>query len=160
MILHFKNENMKIIKRDGKEEEFKIDKILKRIEKQTFKLSTFVDSDKVAVKVIAGCYDGITTTELDNLACETAASLIPEHPDYSLLASRLSITTLHKNVKKNFSDSIGKLYNYVNSKTNEEAGLISKETYDIIMKNTHRGRQSIYLVTHLFTMSCECLGCQ
>jgi len=101
---------MKIIKRNGKEEEFNYEKIKRRIAKATYQLSDIIDPDKMAIKIANGCYDGITTLELDTLAYETAASLITDHPDYSLLASRLAITTMRKDTKKNFSDVIEDLH--------------------------------------------------
>lgn len=130
-----KQKKMKIVKRNGKKEDLKLDKISKRIERQTYKLSNFVDADDVAIKVISGCKEGITTREIDKLAYETAASLTVNHPDYSLLASRLAITTMQKDTPKVFSDTIERLHKYIHPKTGEPAGLVSDETYNVIMKH-------------------------
>ena len=88
---------MFVQKRNGKRESVKFDKITARIEKLCYGLERrFVNSIDVAKKVIEGLYDGVTTTELDNLAAETAASLTVKHPDYALLASRIAVSNLHK----------------------------------------------------------------
>ena len=77
-----------VIKRNGKKESIKFDKVTARIEKLSYSLSPLVNVFEVAKKVIEGIYDGVRTTELDNLAAETAASLATRHPDYALLASQ------------------------------------------------------------------------
>ena len=40
----------------------------------------------VAQKVATGVYKGVTTTELDELAAETAASMTATHPDYAVVS--------------------------------------------------------------------------
>jgi ribonucleoside-diphosphate reductase alpha chain len=81
---------MQVIKRNGRKESVKFDKITARIQKLSYSLSPLVDVIDVAKKVVVGIFDGVTTTELDNLAAETAASLTIKHPDYALLASRIA----------------------------------------------------------------------
>ena len=90
-------------------------------------------------------YDGVTTEELDVLAAETAASLITNHPDYSKLASRIAISSLYKRVDKHFSSTAKKLYEYINPKTGEKAGMISDETYSVIEKY---GRELDAMMVH------------
>lgn len=127
---------MFVIKRDGRRESVKFDKITARIEKLCYSLnSKFIDPTKVAMKVIEGLYDGVTTTELDNLAAETAASMSTIHPDYSLLASRIAVSNLHKNTTKSFSATMGMLYNYVEPKTGLKSPLLEDEVYAVIKKN-------------------------
>lgn len=126
---------MDVIKRDGVREPVRFDKISSRIKKQTYGLSELVDSDEVARKVISGIYDGVTSEELDKLSAETAAALIPVHPDYSILAARLAITALYKRVPKDFSTVIDSLYNYINPRTNEPSGMISEDIFNIIKNN-------------------------
>ena len=127
---------MKIIKRDGHSETLKLDKITNRIKKQTYGLNTdYLDSLEVATKVISGIYDGISTQQLDILAAETAAALSYIHPDYSILAARIAITRLHKTTPKVFSDTIELLYNYIDPKTGNKAGLISDTTYQAVIAN-------------------------
>ncbi|RFM26613.1 ribonucleoside-diphosphate reductase subunit alpha [Deminuibacter soli] len=127
---------MFVIKRNGSREPVKFDKITARVEKLCYSLnSQFIDPVKVAMKVIEGLYDGVTTTELDNLAAETAASMSTIHPDYSLLASRIAVSNLHKNTTKSFSATVDALYNYIEPKTGLRAPLIEDEVYNVIKQN-------------------------
>jgi ribonucleoside-diphosphate reductase alpha chain len=127
---------MFVIKRNGKQESVKFDKITARIEKLCYGLDRrFVNSIDVAKKVIEGLYDGVTTTELDNLAAETAASLTVKHPDYALLASRIAVSNLHKNTIKSFSDTMKLLFECRDSKTGKLVPLLADEIWDIIRKN-------------------------
>ena len=98
-------------------------------------LDPLVSPEAVAMKVIEGIYDGVSTSDLDNLAAEVAAAKTIDHPDYALLASRIAVSNLHKETKKTFSDVMEDLYNYIDPKTGENAALLSKEVYDIIMEN-------------------------
>ena len=127
---------MFVIKRDGHKEAVKFDKITARVEKLCYGLNAeYVDAIDVAKKVIQGLYDGVTTSELDNLAAETAASLTTKHPDYALLASRIAVSNLHKNTVKSFSKTMKKLYDYIDPKVGKPAPLISDDVYEIIRKN-------------------------
>ncbi|MDP2385025.1 MAG: ribonucleoside-diphosphate reductase subunit alpha [Bacteroidota bacterium] len=127
---------MLVVKRDGTTESVKFDKITARVQKLCYGLdSAHIDSVKVAMKVIEGLYDGVTTTVLDNLAAETAASLTTNHPDYALLASRIAVSNLHKNTTKSFSKTIEELYNYIDPKTSQPAKLIADDVYEIVMAN-------------------------
>jgi ribonucleoside-diphosphate reductase alpha chain len=130
---------MEVIKRNGTREPVQFDKITARIKKLCYGLDmNYVDPVVVAMKVISGIYDGITTTELDNLAAETAASMTTKHPDYAILASRIAISNLHKNTLKSFSQTIELLYNYKDPKTGQKAQLIADDVYEIIMKNRQK----------------------
>lgn len=127
---------MYVIKRDGRRESVKFDKITSRIEKLCYGLDAlYVQPIEVAKKVVAGIYDGVTTAELDVLAAETAASMTTKHPDYAILAARIAISNLHKNTLKSFSATMKQLYTYTDPKTGENASLISKEAHDIIRKH-------------------------
>jgi len=127
---------MFVIKRDGRTESVKFDKITARIEKLCYGLNPdLVDPIDVAKKVIEGLYDGVTTTELDNLAAETAASLTTRHPDYALLASRIAVSNLHKNTTKSFSSTMKTLYYYVDPKSQQACPLIADDIWDIIQEN-------------------------
>ena len=128
---------MDIIKRDGSKEPLKLAKISSRINKLTYGLHESVDPDKVSAKVASGLYDGVSSTLLDQLSSETAASLITEHPDYGKLAARIAITSLYKDVVKNFSVVAESLYNYINPKTGDKAGMISEATFAVIQKYAH-----------------------
>jgi len=126
---------MYVVKRDGKKEPVKFDKITARIIKMCYGLDPLVSPEAVAMKVIEGIYDGVSTSDLDNLAAEVAAAKTIDHPDYALLASRIAVSNLHKETKKTFSDVMEDLYNYIDPKTGENAALLSKEVYDIIIEN-------------------------
>ncbi|MBS1634934.1 MAG: ribonucleoside-diphosphate reductase subunit alpha [Bacteroidetes bacterium] len=127
---------MFVIKRDGTSESVKFDKITARIQKLSYGLDpNHVDPIQVAKKVIDGVYDGVSTSELDNLAAETAASLTVRHPDYASLASRIAVSNLHKNTIKSFSKTIDALYNYIDPKTNTSAKLIADDVHEIVMNN-------------------------
>lgn len=127
---------MLVVKRDGRLESVKFDKVTARIEKLSYGLDTrFVEPYEVAKKVIDGIYDRVHTTELDNLAAETAASLTTKHPDYAILAARIAISNLHKTTSKSFSNTIKLLYQYIDPKTGENASLISREVYEVVKKN-------------------------
>ena len=130
---------MYVTKRDGSKEAVRFDKISNRVKKMTYGLNgDFVDWMGISQKVIAGIYDGISTGELDNLAAETSASLIPSHPDYSILAARIAISRLHKSTKKKFSETVEDLYSYIDPETGKAAGLIGEETYQAVMKNKNK----------------------
>jgi len=127
---------MQVIKRIGKKESVKFDKITARIEKLCYGLDRrFVNSIDVAKKVIEGLYDGVTTTELDNLAAETAASLTVKHPDYALLASRIAVSNLHKNTIKSFSETMKLLYECTDSKTGKLVPLLSDDIWEVITRH-------------------------
>lgn len=126
---------MYVIKRDGRKEAVKFDKITARIIKMCYGLDPLVTPELVAMKVIEGIYDGVTTSELDNLAAETAAAKTIDHPDYALLASRIAVSNLHKETKKSFSDVMEDLYNYIDPKTGENAALLADDVIEIIQNN-------------------------
>jgi ribonucleoside-diphosphate reductase alpha chain len=126
---------MYVVKRDGHKEPVMFDKITDRIKKLCYGLNDLVDAVKVAMRVIEGLYDGVTTSELDNLAAETAASMTIAHPDYAQLAARIAISNLHKNTNKSFSETMNEMYLYINPRTNQHAPLLSEEVHQVIMDN-------------------------
>src|SRR3954464_9691431 len=126
---------MFVAKRDGRKESVKFDKVTARIQKLAYGLSEHVETFSVAQKVIEGIYDGVTTTILDNLAAEIAASLTTKHPDYALLAARIAVSNLHKNTKKSFSETMKDMYNYVDPKTGKKAPLLADDVFHIIWNN-------------------------
>lgn len=126
---------MFVKKRDGRQQEVKLDKVTARIQKLCYGLDLLVDPIIVTLKVIEGIYDGVPTSELDNLAAETAAAMTTKHPDYALLASRIAISNLQKNTNKSFSKTIDDLYHYIDKKTGKKAPLISEEVHRIVQKN-------------------------
>ena len=127
---------MQVIKRSNKKEGVSFDKVTARIAKLCYGLnSKFVDPIEISKKVVQGLFDGVRTTELDNLAAETAATMAAKHPDYAILAARIAVSNLHKNTEKAFSTTMESLFNYIDPKTGDKAGLIGEETINIIRKN-------------------------
>ena len=134
---------MYVVKRDGHKEPVMFDKITDRIKKLCYGLNDLVDAVKVTMRVIEGLYDGVTTSELDNLAAETAASMTIAHPDYAQLAARIAISNLHKNTNKSFSETMKEMYFYVNPRNGQKAPLLSDEVYEAIQANAE------YLNSHI-----------
>lgn len=126
---------MHVVKRDGRTEPVQFDKITARIKKLCYELHDSVDAVKVAMRVIEGVYDGVTTSELDNLAAEVAATNAVTHPDYASLASRIAVSNLHKATKKSFAETMEDLYNYVDPITGDNASLIAGDVIEIIREN-------------------------
>lgn len=124
-----------VIKRDGRKQPVKFDKITARIKKLAYGLDPIVDVTEVAQKVCAGVYDGVTTSELDDLAAETAAYMSTKHHDYSLLASRIAVSNLHKNTVKSFAETAEKLFNYTLPKTGKPAPLVREDFYKFVIEN-------------------------
>ncbi len=129
---------MFVIKRNGQKEPVMFDKITSRIRKLCYGLNPIVEPTKVAMRVIEGLYDGVTTSELDNLAAEVAAMMTVSHPDYAQLAARVSVSNLHKNTKKTFSEVMTDLYEYVNPRTGKKAPLLADDTFRVIMENKEK----------------------
>ncbi|WP_264565683.1 ribonucleoside-diphosphate reductase subunit alpha [Flavobacterium sp. N3904] len=126
---------MFVVKRDGHKEPVMFDKITERIKKLCYGLNELVDPVKVAMRVIEGLYDGVSTSELDNLAAETAASMTIAHPDYAQLAARIAISNLHSNTKKSFSETMNEMFHYINPRTNQDSPLLAEEVHKVIMEN-------------------------
>ncbi|CAM1350145.1 MULTISPECIES: ribonucleoside-diphosphate reductase subunit alpha [Tenacibaculum] len=129
---------MYVAKRDGRKEPVMFDKITARVKKMCYGLNQIVDPVKVAMRVIEGLYDGVTTSELDNLAAEVAATMTTAHPDYAKLAARIAVSNLHKDTKKSFSETMIDLYEYVNPRTEKKSPLLADDVYEIIMKNADK----------------------
>ena len=130
---------MYVIKRSGKQEKIHFDKITSRIHKLSYGLRVdYMDLIAISQKVIQGIYPGVTTTELDNLAAETAASFTTRHPDFATLAARIAVSNLHKNTQKSFSATADLLYNYIDPKTGESAPLLSEDVYKVIQENAEQ----------------------
>uniref|UniRef100_A0A1D1XNL5 Ribonucleoside-diphosphate reductase n=1 Tax=Anthurium amnicola TaxID=1678845 RepID=A0A1D1XNL5_9ARAE len=130
---------MYVVKRDGRQEAVHFDKITARLKKLSYGLSQeHCDPVLVAQKVCAGVYKGVTTSQLDELAAETAAAMTANHPDYAVLAARIAVSNLHKNTKKSFSETIKEMYNHINQRSGQMAPLVADDVYEIIMKNAAR----------------------
>ncbi|CAL9233392.1 unnamed protein product [Arabidopsis halleri] len=130
---------MYVVKRDGRQETVHFDKITARLKKLSYGLSSdHCDPVLVAQKVCAGVYKGVTTSQLDELAAETAAAMTCNHPDYASLAARIAVSNLHKNTKKSFSETIKDMFNHVNDRSGLKSPLIADDVFDIIMQNAAR----------------------
>ncbi|GMS89322.1 hypothetical protein PENTCL1PPCAC_11497 [Pristionchus entomophagus] len=136
--------SMYVVKRDGRKELMHFDKITSRIVKLAYGLNdNYVDPIAIAHKVIVGLYKGVDTSELDNLAAETAAGMTTQHPDYAILAARIAISNLHKKTEKVFSEVMRQLYEHRLPFTGEHSPMISPETWAIIEKNSSRLNSAI-----------------
>lgn len=130
---------MYVVKRDGKKQPVSFDKITKRIGKLCDGLNKqYIDPVVVAQGVVRGLFSGVTTSELDNLASETAAYMSTEHPDYAKLASRIAISNLQKDTPNSFSEVIELLYQYIDPKSNLPAGFISEKLYQKVKLHEKR----------------------
>lgn len=126
---------MYVIKRDGRKETVKFDKIQARVKKLCYGLDKSVDPVHIAMRVIEGLYDGVTTRQLDDLAAEITASLVTKHPDFATLAARIAVSNLHKSTKKSFSETVDDLYHFIDPKTGNKAPMIADDVYKIIKDN-------------------------
>ncbi|BAV39318.1 ribonucleoside-diphosphate reductase subunit alpha [Tenacibaculum phage pT24] len=127
---------MKVTKRNGSTEEMKFDKIVKRISSMCKGLNEVIDPQKVALDIMNGLYDCVSTSEIDTYIAEVCATKATIHPDYLKLASNISISNLHKNTKKTFSSVVKDLYNYVNPKNGKHSPIVSKEILDVVTANS------------------------
>jgi len=134
---------MYVIKRDGRKEPVHFDKITSRMNKLSWGLDPKVDPAVITTKVISGVYSGVTTSELDELTAQTAAHMVTTHPDYGLLAARITVSNLHKTTKKVFSEVVHDLYKYTNPRTGKHGPLISEEVFKIVMDNKQKINSAI-----------------
>ena len=127
---------LQVINRSGERVDVRFDAILERLTNLSEGLDNeWVDVGLVAKMVIEGLYDGVTTKELDQLAAETSASLVSNHPDYSKLAARIAVDDLHRSTKDSFSELVEDLYSYIDPETKKHAPLISDEVLKVIREN-------------------------
>ena len=126
---------MRVIKRNGEMEDVSFDKVLNRLKNLSSGLT--IDVSEIAQKVCSRIFDGVKTFELDELAAYLCSSMSIEHPDYSLLASRIIISNHHKNTSPSFSETIQVLYNNVDNHNNH-IPLVSEELYNIVIKNKEK----------------------
>lgn len=124
---------MFVIKRDGSKETVKLEKISKRIERQSKDLKN-VDVISIAQKVVQGLYDGVSSVELDKLATETAYSMCVKHPEYDKLATRIAISALHKDTLSTFSATMESLVNVKDAKGNSRS-VVSQDLIKFVRKN-------------------------
>ncbi len=148
-----KENKMKVQKRNGTYEDISFDKILKRIRSlsndENFVEKLKIDETIVAQKVIQEIYDGVKTSELDELASQISISLYSKNPDFKVLAGRIIISNHHKNTLDTFSDKIELMYNYISNDINKP--LIADYLYKLVMDNAEKINSTIdYNKDYLF----------
>lgn len=126
---------MRVIKRSGHYENVSFDKVLNRL--QYLSDGIEIDICEIAQKVCGRIYDGVKTSDLDELAAHLCSSLVVVHPDYGRLASKIIISNHHKNTSPSFSETIHLLYH------NPSSPLVSKELYDIVQQ--HKEKLNSYI---------------
>ena len=123
--------DMYVTKRNQQREIMSFDKILKRIKKVGQEANIKINYTSLAMKVIDQLYDGIATAKIDELTAEQCASLSSTHPDYNVLAGRITVSNHHKNTKASFYQVMKELYNYKDQHGNAYP-LISQTLYKTI----------------------------
>ena len=126
---------MRVIKRTGEQESVSFDKVLARISNLSDGLN--VNVYEIAQKVCSRIYDLVKTSELDELSAQMCSSMIVDHPDYGVLASRIIISNHHKNTSPSFSETINILYENQDDEGNNNP-LISKDLFDVVQKNKEK----------------------
>ncbi|KAG6775491.1 hypothetical protein POTOM_018947 [Populus tomentosa] len=129
---------MYVVKRDGRQETVHFDKITARLKKLPMALAlTTLTQSWCLRRSGAGVYKGVTTSQLDELAAETAAAMTANHPDYASL--RLLFQTCTRTLRNHFlRRKIKIMYNHFNDKSGLKAALIADDVYEIIIKNSAR----------------------
>tara|TARA_R110001592_G_scaffold552_1_gene2913 strand:- start:2489 stop:4747 length:2259 start_codon:yes stop_codon:yes gene_type:complete len=127
---------MKVIKRSGRVEDVKFDKVTNRISKLThdpYDISKGVDASMIAQQVFSSIHDGITTQEIDTLSAEICIGLITRDPDYEILATRIIASNIQKIAPNNFHIAMKKLYKA--DIVTEEVAEIAHQVKDQIITN-------------------------
>jgi len=118
---------MVVIKRDGSKENISFDKILQRIQRLCWPVNSKpvykgsramtgldVDVSKIVASVCSSIVDGISTVQLDELTADKSASMTTEHPDYGILATRISVSNLQKQTHDKITDAYMKISHLLN----------------------------------------------
>ena len=128
---------MRVLKRSGEYEDVSFDKILNRIkalsQNKEFSQKLKIDETLVAQKVVKEIFDGVKTSELDELSSQISMSMYSAHPDFKILASRIAVSNLHKNTLNTFSEKIEIMYNY--EADNIKKPLIANYLYELVQNN-------------------------
>jgi ribonucleoside-diphosphate reductase alpha chain len=129
------NFSMQVVKRDGRKEDVSFDKVLDRVRKASDGLT--VNPTAITQKILGQIYDGVKTTELDELTCQLCASLATVHPDYGSLAARICISNHQKNTETSFSKVMKELSQQVAPKTGETVSYINEELLKVVETHGH-----------------------
>ena len=130
---------MKVEKRNGELQEVSFDKVIWRLKNMCQMKPELknIDIISIARKVCGNIYDGVKTSELDELAAQLCTSNITKHPEFGQLASRIIISNNHKFTSPSFSETIYHLYN------GSKQPLVSHEVYEIVMANKNKFNSTI-----------------
>ena len=127
------DDEMFVKKRDGEMEVVAFDKILRRIRTIGTEVGIKINYTSLAMKVIDQLYSGISTTKIDELSAQQCASLASTHPDYNILAGRITISNHHKNTSDSFVDVMTSLYDYKDTH-GKSSPLLSEELFEVVQK--------------------------
>jgi ribonucleoside-diphosphate reductase alpha chain len=132
------DDEMYVTKRNGNREIVSFDKILNRIKKLGKEAHFGKEADikinytTLVMKVIDQLYDGISTTKIDELSAEQCASMASIHPDYNVLAGRITVSNHHRNTTDSFVNAMTQLYSY-QDKHDKHSPLVSQELYETVL---------------------------
>jgi hypothetical protein len=131
---------MKVIKRDGSSEDVSFDKVLQRIQicagmktgspsspDQIQFTPLDVNPTLIAQRTLLRIYDGVRTSELDELAAQLSMSLVTTHPDYGILAGRIIVSNHQRSTSPSFVETMRLLKTQVNPKTGTPMAYLSDE---------------------------------
>ena len=121
--------SMNVVKRNGGLEPVSFDKVLTRI--QTAAQGLEVNPTLIAQRTLLRIYDGVKTSELDELAAQLSISLMTTNLDYGTLAARIAISNHHKNTSDKFTDVVFELAQQPVEKTGEIVSNVSQELVDL-----------------------------
>jgi len=127
--------NMRVVKRSGETEDVSFDKVLTRI--QHLSDGIVVDSYDIAQKVCGRIYNGVNTSELDELAAQLCSSMMIDNPNYGQLAARIIISNHHKNTSPSFSETIQMMYNNKDTE-GTSSPLVNEKLYNVVMNNKEK----------------------
>ena len=116
---------MRVIKRSGRVEDVKFDKVTNRISKLTrdpYDISGGVDASMIAQQVFSSMYDNITTHEIDTLSAEICVGMITSDPDYEILATRIIASNIQKIAPNNFHIAMKKMH---------KSGIVTEEVVEV-----------------------------
>ena len=127
------DDEMLVKKRNGELETVAFDKILRRIRTIGNEVGIKINYTTLAMKVIDQLYNGISTTKIDELSAQQCASLASTHPDYNVLAGRITISNHHKNTSASFVDVMTSLYDYKDTH-GKSSPLVSDTLYEVVQR--------------------------
>ena len=124
--------SMNVVKRNGSFEPVSFDKVLTRI--QTAATGLEVNPTLIAQRTLLRIYDGVKTSELDELAAQLSISLMTTNLDYGTLAARIAVSNHHKNTSDKFTEVVFELSKQTVAKTGEVISTVSEELIEICQK--------------------------